>query len=132
MWYTYIFEGRMAVVLCCVFITSVGWVVFLDYHELGVWIPVQMGFFVHYLVRRRHIFTLYVRCMCVSLNRAALCLSQYSEPVLGVVKFCVRCSKPVATRLEVCCYVSFKWPCPFVRRLGMFIVTVRALGCCRV
>jgi len=48
--------------------------------------------------------------------------------VLSVLKLCVHCSKPVATRVEVCCYVSCKWPCPFVRCLGMSIVGVRGLG----
>jgi hypothetical protein len=50
MWYTYSFEGRMVIVLCGVLINSVGWVVFLDYRKLGVWMPVQVGFFMHYLV----------------------------------------------------------------------------------
>jgi len=115
-----------------VLINSIGWVVFLDYRKLGVWMPVQVGFFMHYLVGWCHIFTLYVCCMCVSLNRVALCVSRCSELVLSVLKLHVCCSKPVATRVEVCCYVLCKWPCPFVRRLGMSIVGVRALGSCRV
>jgi len=52
--------------------------------------------------------------------------------MLSVLKLRVRCSKPVATRVEVCCYVSCKWPCPFVRCLGMSLVRVRGLGSCRV
>jgi len=52
--------------------------------------------------------------------------------VLSVLKFRVRCSKHVAIRVEVCCYVSCKWPCPFVRCLEMSIVGARGLGSCRV
>jgi len=44
-----------------------------------------------------------------------------------VFSISVRYSKSVATRVEVCCYVSCKWPCPFVRCLGMSIVGVRGL-----
>jgi len=52
--------------------------------------------------------------------------------VLSVLKFRVRYSKPVAVRVEVCCYVSCKWPCPYVRCLGMSVVGARGLGSCRV
>jgi len=55
-----------------------------------------------------------------------------SELVLSALKLRVRCSKPVATRVKVCCYVSCKWPCTFVRCLGTSIVGVRGLGSCRV
>jgi len=34
--YTYSSEGRMHVVLCGVWINSIGWVVSLDYRKLGV------------------------------------------------------------------------------------------------
>ena len=47
MWYTYSFEGLMVIVLCGVLTDSFGWVVFLDYRKLGVWMPVLVGFFVH-------------------------------------------------------------------------------------
>ena len=36
LWYTYGFEGRMAVVLCGVLINGVGRVVSLDYRKLGM------------------------------------------------------------------------------------------------
>jgi len=43
----------MVVVLCGVWINSVGWVVSLDYRKLGVWMQAQVGlmaWFVHYPV----------------------------------------------------------------------------------
>jgi len=52
--------------------------------------------------------------------------------VLSVLKLRVNCSKPVVISVEVCSYVSCKWPCPFVRCLGMSIVGVRGSGSCRV
>jgi len=52
--------------------------------------------------------------------------------VLNVLKLRVRCSKPVAVRVEVCCFVSCKWPCIFVGCLGMSIVGVRGLGSYKV
>jgi len=44
----------MVVVLCGVWINSVGWVVSPDYRSLGVYMQAQVGFmvrFVHYPVR---------------------------------------------------------------------------------
>ena len=52
--------------------------------------------------------------------------------MLSILKLRVCCSKPVAIRVEVCCYVLCNWPCPFVRCLGMSRVVVKGLGSCRV
>ena len=48
--------------------------------------------------------------------------------MLSVLNLRVRFIKPVATRVEVCCYVSCKWPCSFVRCLGMSMVEARGVG----
>jgi len=75
--------------------------------------------FVHYPVWWCHIFTLYVRCMCVSSNSHFMWKSVLLSScwVFSSFVFVVGCLWLLGWK-SACCYVSCKWPCPFVRVLG--------------